>query len=146
VDSAETGQDRLREHRIEKLRSLRDELSLDPYPARVPRSHTSQAVLDGFTEDTETRVAVAGRIVGGIRGMGKSTFLHIQDGEGRLQLYFKSDVLGPEKYNGLLRQLDVGDYVYASGVPFKTRAGEITVGVDDFGVASKSLRPLPEKA
>jgi lysyl-tRNA synthetase class 2 len=145
VDSAETGQDRLREHRLEKLRGLRHELGVDPYPARVPRTHTTQAVLDGFSEDSQQPVTVAGRIVGGIRAMGKSTFLHIQDGESRLQLYFKSDVLGPEKYNGLLKQLDVGDFIYASGVPFKTRAGEITVGVSEFGVASKSLRPLPEK-
>jgi lysyl-tRNA synthetase class 2 len=146
VDSEETGQSRLRDQRVEKLNELRNELGHEPYPARVPRTHMTRAVLDGFThEEQQPAVTVAGRIVGGIRGMGKSTFLHIQDGEGRLQLYFKSDVLGPEKYNGLLKQLDVGDFVYATGTPFKTRAGEITVGVQDFGVASKSLRPLPEK-
>ncbi|MFN0069980.1 MAG: lysine--tRNA ligase [Chloroflexota bacterium] len=145
LESSGIGHDRLRDQRVEKLRELRDQLGYEPYPARVPRTHTTRAVLDGFLDDEQTPVTVAGRIVGGIRGMGKSTFLHIQDGEGRLQLYFKSDVLGPELYNGLLKQLDIGDFVHATGTPFKTRAGEITVGVADFGIAAKALRPLPEK-
>lgn len=139
------GQDRLRDQRLEKLREMRDAFGLDPYPARVARTHTTRAVLDAYSDDTQSAVTVAGRIVGGIRGMGKSTFLHIQDGEGRLQLYFKSDVLGPERYDGLLKQLDVGDFIGAAGTPFRTRAGEITLAVEDFTVAAKSLRPLPEK-
>jgi lysyl-tRNA synthetase, class II len=145
VDSGETGQDRLRDQRIEKLHELREQLGHEPYPARVPRTHSTRAVLENFSDQAPSRVTVAGRIVGGIRGMGKSTFLHIQDGEGRLQLYFKSDVLGPERYNGLLKRLDAGDFIFATGFTFKTRAGEITVAVEDFGVAAKSLRPMPEK-
>ena len=49
----------------------------------------------------------------GDNGAGKSTFVHLQDEQGRLQLYFKADVLGTDLYDGLLKHLDTGDFISA---------------------------------
>src|SRR5215208_675166 len=119
LSESASGQDRLREQRIEKLRDIRERFNRDPYPARVSRTHTSNQVVSEFVEGSEQIVTVAGRIVGGIRAMGKSTFVHLQDAAGRVQLYFKSDALGPDRYEGLLKLLDVGDFINATGVPFR---------------------------
>ena len=87
---------------------------------------------------------MAGRIVGGIRRMGRSTFLHLRDGTAQQQVYCKQDLLGPERYE-LLDAVDVGDFLGVIGPTFKTRSGEITVEAREYAVLAKSLRPLPEK-
>ena len=77
--------------------------------------------------------------------MGRASFAHLQDGEGRLQIYVKQDVVGPEAY-GLFKDLvDTGDVVGATGTLFRTRTGEITLEAHALEVLAKSLRPLPEK-
>jgi len=78
------------------------------------------------------------------RGHGKASFAELMDMSGRMQIYFKYDVLGEEKY-GQFRLLDIGDIIGIEGRVFKTQRGEITVIVLDFELLSKSLRPLPEK-
>jgi lysyl-tRNA synthetase class 2 len=92
------------------------------------------------TGDGET-VRVGGRIVSW-RGHGKSAFCHLEDGEGRIQLYFRKDVLGDERF-GDLELLDLGDWVGVEGTLFRTRTGEITVRPESWELLSKSLRPLP---
>ncbi|MCI6869276.1 MAG: lysine--tRNA ligase, partial [Selenomonadales bacterium] len=68
----------------------------------------------------------------------------LMDRSGRVQIYFKLDVLGEEKYSQF-KLLDIGDIIGVKGHVFRTRRGELTVRVDDFDLLSKSLRPLPEK-
>jgi lysyl-tRNA synthetase class 2 len=86
-------------------------------------------------------VKVAGRIVSW-RGHGKSTFAHLEDASGRVQLYFKADALGAESYADL-GLLDLGDWLGVEGVLFRTRTGEVTVRVHAWELLTKSLRPLP---
>lgn len=128
-----------------KLQELR-EAGIDPYPARVHRTHTTAqaiAALEEATEDTApVEVAVVGRLVS-IRVMGKSSFAHIEDGNGRIQLYLRSDLLGEEAYAVFRQDLDLGDFVEAVGVMFLTRTGEPSVRVDRLRLLSKALRPLP---
>ena len=88
--------------------------------------------------------SVAGRLVRFNR-MGKSAFVHIQDGAGRIQLYLQKNVLGEEQFTRFLDLFDIGDFLGASGTLFRTRTGEITVRVESLHMLSKSLRPLPEK-
>jgi lysyl-tRNA synthetase, class II len=76
--------------------------------------------------------------------MGRATFLHLLDGSGRVQVYFKQDVLGTERYE-LLDAVDVGDFLGVAGTTFRTRTGEVTVQAREYHVLTKSLRPLPEK-
>ena len=135
--------------RRDKLQSLRDR-GIDPYPHTYDRSHTSAAAASlfeaGETEHGEGYrtgpVSVAGRIVRR-SGMGRATFLGLQDGHGKIQVLLRKNNL-PDSYD-TLSDIDIGDWVGASGPLFRTRTGEITVEADEWTVLSKSLRPLPEK-
>jgi lysyl-tRNA synthetase, class II len=127
-----------------KLARLR-EAGVDPYPARVERTHTAAeaiSALEGRAEGEAVVVAVAGRLVS-MRVMGKSSFAHIEDDSGRIQLYVRSDVLGEEAYELFKRDLDLGDFVQASGETFYTRTGEPSVRVDELRLLAKALQPLP---
>ncbi|ACO03415.1 MAG TPA: lysine--tRNA ligase [Persephonella sp.] len=90
------------------------------------------------------KVSVAGRIVS-FRDQGKAAFGHIQDADGKIQIYFRRDTLGDEKYNEAMEILDIGDIVGVEGELFRTMTGELTVEVKDFKLLTKSLRALPEK-
>ena len=135
--------DRLFEQRLDKLNRLR-EAGVDPYPARFERTDMAANVVSSFESEPGKPVRVAGRVVGGIRRMGRSTFLHLQDASGRIQAYFKQDVLTPEKY-ALLDLVDAGDFLGVVGETMRTRSGEVTVQATEMHVLSKALRPLPEK-
>jgi len=89
-------------------------------------------------------VSVAGRLVA-FRDQGKAAFGHIQDADGKLQIYFRKDTLGEEEYKKAMEILDVGDIVGVKGELFRTMTGELTVEVKEFELLSKSLRALPEK-
>jgi lysyl-tRNA synthetase, class II len=86
-------------------------------------------------------VQLGGRLVA-LRGHGKTTFAHLADRQGRIQLYCRVDDLGPASY-GLLELLDIGDWVGVGGPLMRTRAGEVTVRVTALELLAKSLRPLP---
>ena len=75
--------------------------------------------------------------------MGRATFLGLQDGHGKIQVLLRKNNL-PDSYD-TLSDIDIGDWVGASGPLFRTRTGEITVEAAEWTVLSKSLRPLPEK-
>ena len=136
--------------RREKLAALH-ERGIEAFGYGFDRSHRSDAAIarfeereaaDDLPEDGHTdAVTVGGRIVAW-RSMGKSTFAHIEDGAGRLQLYFKKNVLGDEAFE-TLDLLDLGDWIGVEGPLFRTRTGEVTVRVDRWELLSKSLRPLP---
>ena len=88
-------------------------------------------------------VAVAGRLMAR-RTHGKATFADLQDSQGRIQLLLREDVLGEEAYRGF-DELDIGDWVGASGEVIRSRRGELSISVESYELLSKSLRPLPEK-
>ncbi len=90
------------------------------------------------------KVSVAGRLIA-LRDQGKAAFGHIQDADGKLQVYFRKDTLGDEKYKEAMDLLDVGDIIGVEGELFRTMTGELTVEVQDFKLLTKSLRALPEK-
>ncbi len=89
-------------------------------------------------------VSVAGRLVA-LRDQGKAAFGHIQDADGKIQVYFRKDTLGEEEYKKAVDILDVGDIIGVKGELFRTMTGELTVEVKEFKLLSKSLRALPEK-
>src|SRR5688500_1334089 len=96
--------------------------------------------LLGGAEEGPT-VRLAGRVVAW-RAHGKTTFAHLADASGRVQLYFRRDGLGEEAY-ALLDHFDLGDVIGVSGPLFRTRTGEVTVKVEAVTMLAKSLRPLP---
>src|SRR5690348_7139538 len=74
--------------------------------------------------------------------MGKTTFGHLEDRSGKVQLYFKVDEMGAEHYE-LVKLLDLGDVIGAEGSLFRTKTGEVTLRVQRLTLLAKSLRPLP---
>lgn len=99
---------------------------------------------DGETlEAAPVAVCVAGRVMAH-RVMGKSSFMHIQDGSGRMQLFLARDALGEDIYNAS-KKWDLGDIVGAEGILFRTKSGELSIKVSRLEMVTKCLRPLPEK-
>lgn len=133
----------LEEQRLAKLERLQ-EAGIDPYPLRVERTHTTTDAKAAFTADeaVEIAVTVCGRIVS-FRDMGKTVFAHIEDGYGRLQLFVRQEEVGEEAHHIFRRLLDLGDFVQASGVMFRTRAGEVSLRVGEWKLLSKAISPLP---
>ncbi|TMM32191.1 lysine--tRNA ligase [Polaribacter aestuariivivens] len=131
--------------RRQKLTKLRN-LGINPYPADLfPINSNSKEIKENFSEGKE--VIIAGRLMV-INIQGKASFGQLQDGEGRIQLYFNRDEIceGEDKtlYNDVFKKLlDLGDFVGIKGTLFTTKVGEKTVMVKEFTLLSKSLKPLP---
>ena len=126
--------------RREKLRKL-VESGIVPFAYRFERSASAKQAVDAYTSDDHPATyTLAGRLVA-LRPHGKTTFAHLEDASGKIQLYFKSDELG-DSY-ALLELLDLGDHVGVDGRLMKTRTGEITLRVARVTLLAKALRPLP---
>jgi lysyl-tRNA synthetase class 2 len=142
VEEQLTDQEKQRRLKLERLRQA----GIDPYPPRANRTHSTVeaiAALQGTPEGADPiSVTVVGRLVS-IRMMGKSSFAHIEDGSGQIQLYLQRDVLGEERYAIFRHDLDLGDFVEATGTVFYTRSGEPSVRVEGLKLLAKALRPLP---
>ena len=112
-----------------------------PFAYRFDRSGSVAGALEHFQEDAPTVHRLAGRLIL-LRSMGKTTFGHIEDRSGKIQVYFKVDTVGAEQYE-VVKLLDLGDVVGVEGPLFRTKTGEVTVRVERFTLLTKSLRPLP---
>jgi lysyl-tRNA synthetase class 2 len=132
--------DSLRKSRLDKLEEIR-KLGVNPYPASLQFSGRAQ-VSDALKKLGKEAI-VAGRLTAW-REHGGSIFADLKDESGKIQLFFKKDVLGEKKF-GFLELLDFGDFIEVKGKVFKTKAGEITIEVKDFNLLTKSIRPLPSK-
>ena len=129
--------------RREKLEKLKED-GKNPFEiTKFNRTHTSKQVVDNYDELEGKDVTVAGRIMAK-RIMGKASFCHIQDSEGKLQSYVSINELGEESYKHF-KEDDIGDIIGITGFVFKTRTGEISIHAKEVTLLSKSLRPLPEK-
>jgi lysyl-tRNA synthetase, class II len=127
--------------RREKLEAL-EAAGVQPYAYAFDRAHAAAQAQTMLGEaETGPTVSMAGRIVAW-RSHGKTTFAHLADSTGKIQLYFKKDQLGEEMY-ALLAHFDLGDIIGVHGPLFRTRTGEVTVRVDRVELLAKSLRPLP---
>ena len=129
--------------RREKLDKLKQE-GKEPYKiTKFNRTHTSKQIKDNYEELEGKDVTVAGRIMAK-RIMGKASFCHIQDSEGKIQSYVSINELGEESYKAF-KEDDIGDIIGITGFVFKTKTGEISIHAKAVTLLSKSLRPLPEK-
>jgi lysyl-tRNA synthetase, class II len=143
--------DRIVADRIEKLHALRERgVEGYAYAYRPTRSAASaHAEFEAWSaaphgdgeEGPGEAVSLAGRVVAK-RVMGKSTFIHLADRTGKLQLYFRINDLGEETYS-LLELVDLSDWLGAEGSLFRTRTGEVSLRVSSFQLLSKAVRPLP---
>jgi lysyl-tRNA synthetase class 2 len=134
----------LKQARLDKLNSI-IKAGIDPYPAKSRRTHTIKESLEKFDELSESKkdIFLAGRIRT-IRVHGGLTFMSLEDQSGQIQLFFKRDEIGKEKYD-MIKNLDIGDFIEVKGLLFVTKKGEKTLNVGDYIILTKSLLPLPEK-
>ena len=136
--------------RREKLNALY-ESGNNPFTiTKYDRTHESRDAISLFEEkesslaEGETiNVRLAGRLVSR-RIMGKASFAHMLDDQGKIQLYIARDGVGEEAYAGF-KKWDVGDIIGVEGHLFRTRTGEISVHATSITLLAKSLLPLPEK-
>ena len=138
------------ENLSEVLQVRRDKLSelqkmgRDPFKiSKYDVTHHSNEVVDNYDSLEGQKVSLAGRIMSK-RIMGKASFMHLQDQNGRIQAYVKRDDIGVDEYK-LFKTYDIGDIVGIEGFVFKTNTEEVSVHVEKLVLLSKSLQVLPEK-
>jgi len=136
------------QQRKRKLKELK-ELGIDPYGEPFETTHTAKEIFDRYghltaeeLENNPIECTIAGRIVAW-RSFGKAAFSHIQDSTGKIQVYFRKDIL-KDRYS-IVKKFDIGDIIGVKGKLFRTKTNELTILVEDFKFLTKSLRPLPEK-
>lgn len=129
--------------RREKLATLQ-EGGKNPYEImKYDVTHHSKEIIENFEEFDKKNVSMAGRMMSK-RVMGKASFCHIQDLEGRIQCYVARDNIGEEAY-AEFKKYDVGDIVGVKGEVFQTKTGETSIHTTEITLLSKSLQVLPEK-
>ncbi|MBS3180171.1 MULTISPECIES: lysine--tRNA ligase [unclassified Pseudoclavibacter] len=124
------------------------ESGIAPYPLTLPITHTIAEVRAAHAEledgaSTGQRAAVAGRIVH-LRNTGKLCFASIQSGDGaRIQIMLSLAVVGQEQLDLWKEYVDLGDHIFAAGEIISSRRGELSIMADEWKMASKAVRPLP---
>ena len=130
--------------RREKLGKLTAE-GQDPFrKTKFSVTAHSGEVKGNFGAWEGKEVSVAGRLMSR-RVMGKASFSHIQDGEGRIQIYVTRQDVGEDVYASYKKDFDIGDIVGVRGTVFRTQTGEVSIHATHFEMLTKSLLPLPEK-
>jgi lysyl-tRNA synthetase class 2 len=118
------------------------------YPYNFEKKMLIKDILNKFDDieeaPSEEQVTTAGRLMQK-RGHGKVIFLDLRDISGKIQLYFRMNDLGKEKFDIIKNHIEVGDHIGVTGNVFRTRMGEITIFVKDYELLSKSVAVLPEK-
>ncbi len=121
----------------------------NPYPNDFSPENTAREILEKYNEITGDELSnlkgtftIAGRLMSK-RDFGKASFAHIQDGTGRIQIFFQKDILG-EGFKEI-KDYDIGDIIGVSGGLFRTKTDELTIKVEEARLLVKGLRPLPEK-
>jgi lysyl-tRNA synthetase class 2 len=132
--------------RLHNLRTLAA-AGIEPYPARVQRTHTiaaARACYEGGAAG-DTPVAVTGRLKR-IRIMGKMSFADLEDGTGQIQVIVRRQEIGEQWYNGIWKSaIDLGDFIGVTGPLVVTKTGELSVEAQSIQFLSKALKPMPDK-
>jgi lysyl-tRNA synthetase class 2 len=145
VEEERSEQELIRRDKLDRLQAA----GVEGYPVSVRRSVTNAALRQAHPDlapDTATgeQVSVAGRVVLKRDG-GKLCFATLRDGTGDLQVMLSLDKLGEERLEDWKRDIDLGDHVSVDGEVISSRRGELSVLAGSWTLASKALRPLPEK-
>lgn len=137
---------KIRRDKLDEFRAL----GVNPYINRFHVTHTLGPLLEENRDlDREAldgknqTVTVAGRIVSK-RKHGKTSFCHIQDGTGKLQVFVRQNDIGDEAYD-LFAKFDIGDFIGVEGRVSRTKTEELTIFSSKITLLTKSLLPLPEK-
>lgn len=137
----------------ERARRLADRAALyaagkNPYPEHSDVTDHAADLLERYAglaneEAGAETVTVGGRIVAK-RGQGKIMFLVLRDPSADIQLFCRVNDVEEASWE-VLKELDLGDIVQATGVVVRTKRGELSVAPRTAKLLSKAVRPLPEK-
>jgi lysyl-tRNA synthetase class 2 len=127
--------------RKRKLQQLKDQ-GVDPYPARVKRTHTLAEALKNFTKFKSKKLTVVGRIMS-LRDQGNIIFADLRDGSGRMQVILAKKTTA--EFTQLKKTADIGDFLEVTGTTLKTARGEKSVQAKNARIISKSMLPLPSE-
>ncbi|MCB0707160.1 MAG: lysine--tRNA ligase [Saprospiraceae bacterium] len=133
---------------------IKDEVLVsEVFPAQTDTSDASfqnmldetfnKAKEDALGKFSGKSVRLAGRFMGQ-----RGPFAKLQDTAGTIQLYIGKKNIGEteeeqERYNKLVKLLDIGDFIGVTGEVFSTGSGEVSIKVKALDFLSKSLKPLP---
>lgn len=138
------------QQRYDKVKQLREE-GTEPYVNGLEVADVCSKITQAYQDKTAEEVEESGReytIAGRImskRVFGNASFAHLADRTGRLQIFLSKAEIGPEKMNLWKKMVDIGDLVRATGKPFITKTGELSLNLSGLDLLTKSVRPLPEK-
>jgi lysyl-tRNA synthetase class 2 len=139
-----TEQQRVRRDKISRL----SESGQQAYPVTVPRTTTIPAVREQFPDlapdaQTGTVVSLTGR-VRALRDLGGVTFAQLYDDGQHVQVMLTADHTPAECRTLFKRTVDLGDHISVTGEVITSHRGELSVLIDEWVMASKCLRPLPD--
>ncbi len=129
--------------RLDKLTALQ-QAGKNPYAITTYdcTDHSGEIQAD-FAKYDGKEVSIAGRMMSR-RVMGKASFAHLQDRDGRIQIYVRKEDVGEEAYKAF-KEDDIGDILGVKGFVFQTKTGETSIHAKQITLLTKSLHPLPEK-
>lgn len=130
-------EDSLKSEKMSKIEWWKSQ-GIEPYGRRFVKEP-----IASLSPERKEPVSIAGRIMT-IRRHGKAAFCDVMDATGKIQVYFKKDIIGDTLFERF-KNLDVGDIIGLKGELFVTHTGQLTVLVKDFVILSKILGTLPEK-
>ena len=127
--------------KLDKLNNIRA-FGMEAYPEKTQRDMVNAEALEQFDKLTARELTLVGR-VRSCRPMGGSTFAHIEDESGKIQLFLNKNNIEEMKYKLFAKNVELGDFVQVTGKLFKTKQEEKTVEVHDWTMLSKNMRPIP---
>jgi lysyl-tRNA synthetase class 2 len=127
--------------KLDKLNNIRI-FGMEAYPEKTGRDMNNAQALADFDSLQEKEITLVGR-VRSFRPMGGSTFAHIEDGFGKIQVFLNKNNIQEDKYRLFAKNVELGDFVQVTGKLFLTKQEEKTLEVHDWTILSKNMRPIP---
>jgi len=120
----------------------------EAYPVSLAITATIDQVKNKYPDldvdvATGETVGLAGRVMFQ-RNTGKLCFATLQAGTGsRIQIMLSLDKVGEENLEQYKELVDLGDHLFVSGEVITSKRGELSILVDTWAMAAKTIRPLP---
>ena len=124
------------------------ERGVEPYPVSVSRTASLSEIRAKYaTLETDSTTGDIQSLTGRVifkRDTGKLCFATLREGDGtELQAMLSLDKVGQETLDSWKSDIDLGDIVSVTGEIITSKRGELSILANNYAMAAKSLRPLP---